>query len=276
MIEGSLPVASFIRTIIAAPAAETEFAVLGVPIKRPRITITRIGFLVAVVATTLAALRSGTAIWAGAMISITFFVMICSLLGVALERGMRRVYWSGFAALGWGYLILAYGPWLDFKIGRLLLGPNLFAYLGELLHAGFVGGGAGGFRSVPVAALGASATGGGIGGGWPFDDMHAMRIGISLEALFWAFAGGWVACYFAARRDVERAKAVEALAAVEHEQWIDLASFLTADEDISTARREQWNALMVPYTNLPEEQKEQDRAWARKALAALGEAGRSN
>jgi hypothetical protein len=238
--------------------------------KRPRITIAQIGFLVAVVATGLAALHSGSATWAGAMTSITFFVMICSLLGIALERGMWRVYWSGFAALGWGYLILACGPWLDLKIGRHLLGPNLFAYLAELLHDAPAGGRGGGFQSVPVSVLGASATGGGFGGAPPWNVLQYKQIGMSREALLWAFAGGWGACYFASRREEELVKAVEALAAVEHQQWMHLANFLTANEDISAERLEKWKVLMVPYAELPEEQKEQDRVWARKAIAALG------
>jgi hypothetical protein len=193
---------------------------------------------------------------------------------------MWRVYWSGFAALGWGYLILAYGPWVDLKIGRHLLGPNLFPYLAELLHTAPAGGGGGGggLQSVPVGVLGASATGAGAGGaGVPFwDVVQYKQIGMSLETLLWAFAGGWVACYFASRREAELAKAVEALATVEHEQWMHLANFLTAHEDISAARREKWQALMVPYAELPEDQKEQDRVWARKAIAALGDAGRSS
>jgi hypothetical protein len=31
------------------------------------------------------------------------------------------------------------------------------------------------------------------------------RIGIALEALLWAFAGGWVACFFASRTARENA-----------------------------------------------------------------------
>jgi hypothetical protein len=256
--------------------------------KRPRITIAQIGSLVAVVAAGLAALHSGSATWAGAMTSIAFFVMISALLGVALERGMWRVYWSGFAALGWGYLILAYGPWLDQQIGSHFLGPNLLGYLAEVLHAAPAGGGGGGvgtpapggggggFRSVPVGVLGASATAGGFGvaPNWAIVQ-HCKRIGVALEALVWAFAGGWVACYFASRREAELARAVEALAAVEHQQWMHLASSLTANEEISAARRERWKDLMVPYAELPEEQKEQDRVWARKAIAALEDARRS-
>lgn len=69
--------------------------------KHPRITIAHLLLVVLVAAIGLAAIRNATPAWAGAMLSITFFTMICSFLGVALTRGMRRVYWIGFATLGW-------------------------------------------------------------------------------------------------------------------------------------------------------------------------------
>ncbi len=171
--------------------------------KRPRITIAHIILLVLVVAIGLAAIRSGSAAWAGAMFSITFFMMIGSFLGIALGRGMRRIYWSGFATLGWSYLLLIYVPWLDGKVGRFLLAPNLFEYLEEVLHSDAQGGG---MQSVPLVILGATATGGGFDGGpgaWSgvqnLSDF--VRLGLMLEALLWAFAGGWMACYFASGHD---------------------------------------------------------------------------
>jgi len=172
--------------------------------KRPRITIAHIILVVLVVAIGLAAIRSGSAAWAGAMFSITFFMMICSFLGAALGRGMRRIYWSGFATLGWSYLLLIYVPWLDGKVGRFLLAPNLFPYLEEILHSDAQGGG--GLQSLALGILGATATGGGFDGGiggWSgvqnLSDFG--RIGLAMEALLWAFLGGWVACYFASGRD---------------------------------------------------------------------------
>jgi hypothetical protein len=44
-----------------------------------------------------------------------------------------------------------------------------------------------------------------IGGGFGVTSLPNIavcrRMGVSLEALLWAFAGGSVACYFASRRD---------------------------------------------------------------------------
>jgi hypothetical protein len=63
----------------------------------------------------------------------------------------------------------------------------------------------------------------------------------------------------------ERA-AVERVAAVEHEQW--MAWSKTVAPEVSPQRRARWEKYWVPYKKLPEEVKEQDRIWARKAIAA--------
>src|SRR5262245_3695592 len=167
---------------------------------RPRLTIAQVILIVAVLSFVFAAIHSASAAWAGAMSSITFFTMICSLLGVAFERGMRRVYWIGFATLGWSYLLLIYAPWLESRIGRFLLAPNFFAYLAELLNPVPENSG-GGLQSVGVELLSTAAVGGGFGAMPPAHIAEYRRIGSSLEALLWAFAGGWVACYFASRRE---------------------------------------------------------------------------
>lgn len=66
--------------------------------QRPRYTIAELILAVAGAALGLAAIRSASAEWAGAMFSITFFVLVCSFLGIALGRGSRRIHWSGFAS----------------------------------------------------------------------------------------------------------------------------------------------------------------------------------
>lgn len=175
--------------------------------ERPRITIAHIILAVAICSVGFAAIHSGSNSWAGAISSITFFVMICSLLGIAFERGMWRIYWVGFATLGWSYLLLTYAPWVEQRIGAHLLGPNLVPYIATLVHPAAPDGGGGGLQSVPVAMLATTTTGGGFGGGgMPWSLLTEFkRIGTSLEALLWAFAGGWVACFFAGRRERESA-----------------------------------------------------------------------
>lgn len=60
---------------------------------------------------------------------------------------------------------------------------------------------------------------------------------------------------------------LERLAEVEHEQWMHWSQSVAAE--VSAERRQRWQACWVPYEDLPEEEKEQDRIWARKVLEAL-------
>lgn len=62
----------------------------------------------------------------------------------------------------------------------------------------------------------------------------------------------------------------EQLAALEHEQWMAWSQNIATSEFISTERLSRWAALWLPYDELTEEQKDQDREWADKVLAALG------
>jgi hypothetical protein len=64
---------------------------------------------------------------------------------------------------------------------------------------------------------------------------------------------------------------LERLAELEHEQWMAW-SRIVADE-VTPERRQRWEAMWVPYSQLPEALKEEDRVWARKVLAALAEVG---
>jgi hypothetical protein len=61
---------------------------------------------------------------------------------------------------------------------------------------------------------------------------------------------------------------LERLAELEHEQWMYWSQAVAAE--VSEERRQRWAALWVPYRDLPEDVKEQDRVWARKVLALLG------
>jgi hypothetical protein len=61
---------------------------------------------------------------------------------------------------------------------------------------------------------------------------------------------------------------LERLAELEHEQWVAWSRAVAAE--VSEERRRRWQACWVPYAELPEDVKEQDRVWARKVLAALG------
>lgn len=59
----------------------------------------------------------------------------------------------------------------------------------------------------------------------------------------------------------------EALAALEHEQWMTWSKSLAAAEPLSEERVERWRRLWVPYADLSEQEKDADRVWAEKVLA---------
>lgn len=62
---------------------------------------------------------------------------------------------------------------------------------------------------------------------------------------------------------------VEVVASLIHSEWVSWASTITRTETISAARRTRWSRLFIPYAELPETEKERDREWARKVLAAI-------
>lgn len=66
---------------------------------------------------------------------------------------------------------------------------------------------------------------------------------------------------------------VEALAAVEHEQWMHWAQAILVRHNIPRAVAARWRSLFVAYQDLPEEHKETDRTWARQALSIMAEQG---
>jgi len=61
----------------------------------------------------------------------------------------------------------------------------------------------------------------------------------------------------------------EQLAKLEHEQWIGWSKALAMTENIHPMRIERWEKLWIPYEKLTEEQKEQDRVYARKVLEII-------
>lgn len=64
---------------------------------------------------------------------------------------------------------------------------------------------------------------------------------------------------------------VEKLAELEHNQWIEWSKSLTRTEELSDRRLLRWAMLWLPYEELTERQKEQDRVWARKSIQLIKE-----
>lgn len=69
---------------------------------------------------------------------------------------------------------------------------------------------------------------------------------------------------------VGRKEQIEILAELEHEQWVEWSKNISERENLSQDRVDRWMSLWIPYSELSEEMKEQDRVWARKSLDALG------
>jgi hypothetical protein len=62
-----------------------------------------------------------------------------------------------------------------------------------------------------------------------------------------------------------KAALIEQLAALEHEQWLAWSHELYQ----MGMWRENWVRCWVPYDQLPEDEKEKDRVWARMVLAVV-------
>jgi hypothetical protein len=66
---------------------------------------------------------------------------------------------------------------------------------------------------------------------------------------------------------------IETLAELEHQQWIEgFSKPLAKEESLSPERMCRWRRFWnTPYSQLPEEVKEMDRVWARKAIGKITE-----
>ncbi len=60
---------------------------------------------------------------------------------------------------------------------------------------------------------------------------------------------------------------LEKLAEIEHEQWVEWSKSIAPEVDED--RRVRWKNLWVPYSELSEDMKEEDRKYARKVLKIL-------
>ncbi len=59
---------------------------------------------------------------------------------------------------------------------------------------------------------------------------------------------------------------IEQLAELEHLQWMEWSKQISDTEKISPMRIARWQKLWIPYSELPEEMKEQGRKWARRSF----------
>jgi hypothetical protein len=78
---------------------------------RLRFSIASLLAAIAFCGISLAALRSGFALWASAMFTTVVAVFSAAILGAMASRGRPRLSWAGLAVFGWIYLAVAFGPW---------------------------------------------------------------------------------------------------------------------------------------------------------------------
>ena len=89
---------------------------------------------------------------------------------------------------------------------------------------------------------------------------------MSVRAKLLGLAAITVVASWAIRSCDRERDAVERVAEVEHAQWVTWSKEVA--HEVSPERRARWARYWVPYKDLPEEVKELDRVWARKAIAA--------
>jgi hypothetical protein len=64
---------------------------------------------------------------------------------------------------------------------------------------------------------------------------------------------------------------LEKLAELEHRQWMSWVR--AVGKDVTPQQQAKWAPLMIPYSELSENSKEQDREWARKVLEIISASG---
>ena len=63
----------------------------------------------------------------------------------------------------------------------------------------------------------------------------------------------------------------ERLAELEHEQWVEWSRSLAERESLAPERLTRWRRYWVPYAELDDEVKEQDRRYADRIIALISE-----
>jgi hypothetical protein len=170
---------------------------------KPRVTILGIMTVVALVATSLVALRSTLEIWASAYFSLTLALLCTAIPGMAYRRDIRRAFWIGFTAFGWPYLILCFGPvpGTSFKPPPLLptkLLEMVYPYLSTVPPSEITVFGEGVWDDSRNFKVTRTVTSGGFTF-WRNDTEDFQRAGHGIINLVFACVGGFVAHSFASR-----------------------------------------------------------------------------
>jgi hypothetical protein len=65
---------------------------------------------------------------------------------------------------------------------------------------------------------------------------------------------------------MDKLLSLETMATRVHELWMEWASSIMITETLSSARVARWKALMIPYNELSEQEKEKDREVVKRVI----------
>lgn len=68
-------------------------------------------------------------------------------------------------------------------------------------------------------------------------------------------------------KESESLDLLEKIADIEHQQWMEWSKSVASE--VSEDRHKRWKTLWVPYSDLSEKMKEEDRKYARKVLEII-------
>jgi hypothetical protein len=191
---------------------------------KTRPTILGLMAVVLLAAVGVGALREATDWWASGIFTTTLIALAFATLYAVYRRGPRRAFWAAFAAVGWGYIVLTFGPGCETTIRPRLVTTRLLDALLPIVHP----------APEPTVRLWDSTTGKPVNAGSPVNQVmfspdgrrivRAMGrwpnrepfqdIGHSLIAFLLAGIGGVASRSFHAHRDERRKEAVEKAAGV--------------------------------------------------------------
>jgi hypothetical protein len=94
-----------------------------------RFSIAKLMGFVGVIALGIAALRAASDLWVGIVVLVTAALLGFAMIGIAYRREGKRAWWFGFALFGWGYWVMAAGPWFAKEIGARLPTSQFLMFL---------------------------------------------------------------------------------------------------------------------------------------------------
>jgi hypothetical protein len=99
--------------------------------QRPRITLARMMALVLYCGVAFGTLRYATELWASALFTLMFVLLLAATVCAALYKPPARAGWLGFAIFGWGFFLVGYVGPIGTQGGAT---PVITAFLFKTLH----------------------------------------------------------------------------------------------------------------------------------------------